>query len=258
MTWKIHAVRTTQWLLEHWLFIFLVLFGGFNLLPFLAPVAMRLGWYPVGKMIYWLYFPLCHQMAQRSFFLFGEQWMYSPYELPIAVTGNIGTDTWAFKQFVGSETIGWKVAWSDRMVYMYGGTWLAALIFGGTSRFHRVNRIPWWAFVLLLIPMAVDGGTHMLSDYIGGMFDGFRYTNVWLRDLTTNSLPERFYAGDHFGSFNAWMRLISGLGFGIGLVWLTFPFIHQDMCYNARLLQRKLDHLSPGRDDNASAVPLHE
>jgi hypothetical protein len=43
----------------------------FNALPFLAPVFMKLGLEGIGRAIYLIYWPLCHQMAQRSFFLFG-------------------------------------------------------------------------------------------------------------------------------------------------------------------------------------------
>jgi hypothetical protein len=51
--------------------------------------------------------------------------------------------------------------------------------------------------------MLVDGITHTLSDMAGGIAGGFRYTNVWLADLTGNVLPTWFYQGDAFGSFNS-------------------------------------------------------
>ena len=62
---KLLMIQATRWVLDHWLSLFLVLFGIFNVLPFLAPVAMRLGWNSVGDLIYLVYAPLCHQMAQR-------------------------------------------------------------------------------------------------------------------------------------------------------------------------------------------------
>ena len=35
-----------------------------------------------------------------------------------------------------------------------------------------------------------------------------------------------YYQGDAFGSFNSWMRLITGLLFGIALVGIAFPYIN--------------------------------
>ena len=71
-----------------------------------------------------------------------------------------------------------------------------------------MKRLPWWGFVLLLLPMAFDGGTHFISDIIGGIGGGFRYSNLWLAVLTGNVFPATFYVGDALGSFNSWMRFV--------------------------------------------------
>lgn len=233
-------MRSTQWMLQHWMGIFVVLFGLFNLLPFLAPVLAQLGVNPAADLIYMLYAPLCHQMAHRSFFLFGDQVMYSPEQLPLSLTGDLTGNMLALKQFRGGDVIGWKVAWSDRMVYMYGAMWLFALLYAAESRNYRVRRLPIWAFLFLMLPMALDGTTHMVSDFGGGLFSGFRYTNEWLANLTAHTLPEWFYVGDTWGSFNAWMRLVSGLGFGAAIIGLTFPMIAREMRYNSQLLDEKI------------------
>jgi hypothetical protein len=34
-----------------------------------------------------------------------------------------------------------------------------------------------------------------------------------------------YLSGQVLGSFNSWIRLLSGLAFGIACVWLTFPYI---------------------------------
>jgi hypothetical protein len=34
-----------------------------------------------------------------------------------------------------------------------------------------------------------------------------------------------FYAADAIGSFNWWMRLITGIIFGVGIVWLAYPHL---------------------------------
>src|SRR5207249_3738719 len=158
---------------------------------------------------------LCHQMAQRSFFLFGAQPMYNLNQLPITLTNNEVANMQAMRDFIGSPALGWKVAWSDRMVSMYGGIWLAGMVFGLLRHRRNIRPLHWFGFGLLLLPMAIDGGTHWISDVAGGMESGFRYDNQWLTNLTGNALPHWFYYGDAPGSFNSWMRLITGLLFGL-------------------------------------------
>mgnify|MGYP005843575383 FL=1 len=225
---------------RHWLLIFLVAFGLFNLLPFLAPVAMHLGWTPVGEGIYTVYSTLCHQMAQRSFFLFGPAGMVNLDQLPVALTGDTAANMLLLRDFKGSQTLGWKVAWSDRMVYMYGSLWLAGMAYGLLARARPLRRLPLWLFVLLLLPMALDGGTHVISD-LAGLTAGFRYHNTWLADLTGNALPASFYAGDAFGSFNSWMRLVSGVLFGIASAGLALPILDREMRLTTQLLTEKLE-----------------
>ena len=77
------------------------------------------------------------------------------------------------------------------------------------------------------LPMIIDGGTHLLSDIQAGpnFGTGFRDTNVWLAQLTNQAFPASFYAGDALGSFNSWMRLLSGILFGVASIWLAFPFV---------------------------------
>jgi len=188
------------WGLKHWVLLFIVLFGFVNILPFIAPVFMTLGWTEPANFIYTIYSPLCHQMAQRSFFLFGEQPMYNITEMPITLIGNILTDMTTLRTFIGS-------------------------------------------FVLLLAPITIDGMTHMFSDINGGLLADFRYYNQWLVDLTGNILPSWFYAGDAFGSFNSWMRFISGFTFGFGCVWLVFPHLNQSISETILRLQMKLQHV---------------
>jgi hypothetical protein len=72
--------------------------------------------------------------------------------------------------------------------------------------------------------MGVDGVTHMVGDLFG-IGQGFRDTNTWLAIMTNNAYPDSFYAGDALGSFNSWMRWISGILFGLGIVWYGFPYL---------------------------------
>ena len=232
-------VRVSLWLFEHWVAVFSLVFGAFVIAPFLAPIFMHLGWYGPGQAIYLIYSTMCHQMAQRSFFLFGPQPMYNIAQLPITMTGNEVVDMLALRNFIGSADLGWKVAWSDRMVYLYGGVWLGGLAFG-VLRNRNIQPLHWITVALLALPIVVDGGTHAISDFTGGLVNGFRYSNQWLASLTGNTLPSWFYAGDAFGSLNSWARLISGLLFGVARVWLAFPYVDRGLRDSAATLQLKL------------------
>ena len=68
------------------------------------------------------------------------------------------------------------------------------------------------------------GSTHFVSD-LAGLSQGFRDTNAWLAVLTGNGLPAAFYAGDALGSFNSWMRLITGALFGISIGFWALPYL---------------------------------
>jgi uncharacterized membrane protein len=216
--------REIRW--PDWLAIVVVVLALFNGLPFLAPVFMKLGWETLGRGIYFAYGMLCHQMAQRSFFLFGPAGfqMYNIADLPVQATGR-GAE-WTLRQFLGSQALGWKVAWSDRMVAMFLSPLLVAIIYAVARRLRPAIRpLPWRAFFLFILPMALDGVSHMISDVGSGIGLGFRDSNVWLAALTNRALPAWFYAGDALGSFNSWMRLLSGLSFGIGLGWIIYPMM---------------------------------
>ncbi len=78
----------------------------------------------------------------------------------------------------------------------------------------------------------------MISDFYG-IGQGFRDSNSWLAILTNNICPATFYAGDALGSFNSWMRLITGIPFGLGIVWFGFPFVEEAFNDTARLLETK-------------------
>jgi hypothetical protein len=66
--------------------------------------------------------------------------------------------------------------------------------------------------------MVIDGVSHIISE-ITGYQEGFRFANHWLAVLTSNQLPAAFYSGNMLGSFNWWMRMITGAMAGLGLAW---------------------------------------
>ncbi len=91
-----------------------------------------------------------------------------------------------------------------------------------------------------MLPMAIDGTSHLISD-LPGVEQGFRSTNAWLAALTGNTLPAWFYVGDALGSFNSWMRLISGVLFGLGAVWFLFPILERGAAADRLLQQARQD-----------------
>jgi uncharacterized membrane protein len=210
--------------LHLWVILFGVGAGVYVWLPFLAPVFMHWGWTGPAKAIYFVYSWLCHQLPERSFFLFGPTLTVSLAQVHEAwqTTAN----PLILRQFTGSPELGWKVAWSDRMVWMYTSAWLFGLLWYPLRR--RLGRLPWWGLALLLLPMALDGASHFVSD-LAGIGQGFRQDNAWLAAFTQVALPESFYAGDAWGSFNSLMRLLSGLFFGLGIVWFAFPYLEESL-----------------------------
>jgi uncharacterized membrane protein len=218
----------SNWIRRHWFLLFISIIGVYVGLPWLAPVFMELGWTNAGNAIYLIYMTQCHQLPQRSFFLFGDKAMYALSDVQSAWKNS--ANPLVLRQFVGNSELGWKVAWSDRMVYMYTSVILWGVILFYPRR-SKLKPLPWWGFLLLLLPMAIDGGTHFISDIVGGIGSGFRDSNIWLSSLTGNTFPATFYTGDALGSFNSWMRLVTGILFALGVVWFIFPY-----------LQRSFDH----------------
>ncbi|MCB2160491.1 DUF2085 domain-containing protein [bacterium] len=134
------------------------------------------------------------------------------------------TNPLLLRGFIGNPEMGWKVAWSDRMVSMYTSILFVSWIWYPFRK--KLSGFQLWAFILFIIPMALDGTTHMVSD-IAGIGQGFRDHNTWLAEITNFKYAVTFYTGENLGSFNSWMRLISGISFGIGVVLFGFPYLNE-------------------------------
>jgi len=228
-----HAQSAVLWLARHWLAVFNIAWGIFVILPWLAPILMRFGLTGPAQAIYFGYSFVCHQLPERSYFLFGSQPSY-----PLAAINRVwpGTDPLTLRQFIGNAEFGYKVAWSDRMVSLYTGIWIGSLIFALVRR--RLRPISLLTYVLLALPMAIDGTSHLISD-LWGIGQGFRDSNEWLAALTHHVLPTWFYAGDALGSFNSWMRLITGLLFGLGTAALLLPYLEPSFAQMREQLERQ-------------------
>lgn len=214
--------RLLEKISRHWLLFVSLLVGIYVGLPFLAPVFMHIGWQGLGRAIYTIYSFLCHQLPERSYFLFGKQISYSIPEIQSAWQNT--DDFMVLRKFIGNPEMGWKMAWSDRMVAMY--TLILPFGFLWSILQKKLKKLPWWGLILFLLPMAVDGTTHMISDF-AGIGQGFRDTNSWLAVLTNQAFRPEFYAGDALGSFNSIARILSGVFFAAGVVWFLYPYLDE-------------------------------
>lgn len=149
--------RITRWVTRiahavsvHWLLMLNLAMGLWVGLPFLAAVVARAGYTRGAQLLYWFFQPLCHQIPERSFFLFGRQWTYSYEELSRLLGGAAVPQRW-----IGEPEIGFKVAICERDVAIYATVLLAGLVFGLVRQ--RAKPLRPKVFGLLIVPMAVDG-----------------------------------------------------------------------------------------------------
>jgi uncharacterized membrane protein len=246
LTLAVGVQKTITYVGRHWLALVNLFCGVLFGLPWLAPIMMKVGASGPARVIYLVYSFLCHQLADRSFFLFGPKWMYSSADLlPYAPAA----DTWlGLRAFVGLPALGYKVAWSDRMVALYGGLFLGGLMFALLRCWLHAPR--WRTVALMTLPMVVDGATHWASDLVG-LGRGFRDSNAWLATLTANLLPQAFYLGNSLGSFNSWMRLTTGLFFGLAVAWAVYPRLEEVVNEQARMRSAHATLVRPGQESIA-------
>jgi uncharacterized membrane protein len=184
--------RFANWIVKHWLAILNILFLVYVGLPFLAPMLMEVGAELPARVIYTIYRPACHQLPERSFFLFGESPVYSRAELPangVADSNNV----FVRRNYIGDESHGYKVAICERDVAIYGSMFLMGLLFA-LMRGHLPRLKAKW-LLLFALPMILDGGTQLI---------GLR-SSSWQ------------------------LRLITGGLFGVGLIWFAYPYIEESM-----------------------------
>jgi uncharacterized membrane protein len=160
-------------LARHWLAVFNVLTGLYVLLPLLAPVLMAAGAPQVGRLIYFAYRPACHQLPERSFFLFGSQPSYTLDELWAMGAVDRADGLLARQRFLGTDQIGWKMAICQRDIAMYGALFVGGFLFGLLRKYVRPLSL--LGYVLCLVPMFIDGSTQLV---------GLRESTALLRVLT--------------------------------------------------------------------------
>lgn len=149
------ALLLVNWLVRHLLLLLTFALALYALLPLFAPVLMYVGHERAAKGIYLLFRPLCHQLPERSFFLFGPQPVYSIAELSAALGGAVPV------RYIGDARLGYKMAVCQRDVAIYGSMFLAMVAYGPWA--GRLRRWPLWALAVCAAPMAIDGGGQLVG-----------------------------------------------------------------------------------------------
>jgi len=211
---------------RHWLAILNTIVFLYVGLPFLAPVLMKAGMEGPARLIYTVYSPVCHQLAFRSWFLFGEQAAYPralartsliPYG---QATGLDENDLAAARALVGNQQLGFKVALCERDVAIYGGILIGGLVFALVR--GRLKPLPIWAWLVFgVMPMAIDGGTQFIAGFPG--------------------VP----AGWPIRESTPLLRTVTGLLFGLLNVWLAYPYLEESMAQTRTAASVKLAGSDP-------------
>jgi len=142
-------------LAKHWLLITNTVIGLYTAVPILAPVLMAAGYTAAARLIYLLCSPLCHQLPERSFFLFGLQATYTLGELERLTEASVPL------RYIGSPALGYKLAVCQRDIAIYLAALLAGLAFALLRRQLRPLSVK--AFILLCVPIALDGLGQLLA-----------------------------------------------------------------------------------------------
>lgn len=194
----------------------------FVMIPFLAPILEKKGYDAPAHVIYKVYSVLCHQLAFRSFYLFGDQ-LYYPRELAQIdsvmtyeiATGKPISDLTYARSFVGDKQLGYKVALCERDIAIYG----SLAVFGFAFQLFRkkLKQLPWYLwFVVALLPIAVDGFSQ-----IPGLSSGWP---AWVPIRESTPI----------------LRVLTGTLFGAGTGWYMFPLMEESMKETRIIVNRKL------------------
>ena len=215
--------RFNYWLSRHYLAILSIGVFIYVSIPFLAPVLMKAGLTGPASVIYKVYGVACHQLAYRSWFLFGEQAAYPRQAAGLdryisfeQATGMDSTDYFAAREFVGNDAMGYKMALCERDIAIYLSILLFGIIYGLTGK--RLPALPAVVWILVwILPIAIDGLSQLLSQPPFSMFP-YRESTPFLRSLT-------------------------GFLFGFMTAWFAYPIVEASMAETRRYMSIKFERL---------------
>ncbi len=227
--------RINVWLLKfsrRWLRGALIIIGLYAGLPYATPVMMKIGLDGPARVLYTLYSPMCHQMAFRSIFLFGDQLFYPraaagtdlvPFEtyaaqLPqfdsVDLQGFDSRLVFAARDFVGNGQMGYKMTLCARDSAIYTFLFLGGLIYSIPYVRRRIRPVPIWLYLFLgLGPIGIDGVSQLLS---------YAPFSLWPVRETTPIF-----------------RVATGAIFGLMNAWLAFPYLEQSFRETRQALELK-------------------
>jgi uncharacterized membrane protein len=140
-----------SFLMDHWATVLTAMLGLLVFAALSVPFLSYFGLDGISKQIFFSLHAVCAQIPSHSFYVFGHQ-----------------------------------LGMCARNLSIYAAMFLGSLIFVLSKK--RLPGIPWWLWVLMVLPLAVDGTTQMF---------GWRESTWELRVLT----------GSLFGLANVWFAL---------------------------------------------------
>ncbi len=189
---------------RHWIRYLVTALLVYSGLPVLAPLLKAAGFDGAAQMLYTPYKAMCHTYGFRSFYLFGEQAVYSRDEFERVSGIDTGTNAGllAARNFQGDAQTGYKIAICQRDMAIYPAMALGGGLYGLWR--GRMRKLPWWLFVLIGVgPIGLDGFSQLLSQ------------------PPFNLLPYRE---------SVWqLRVLTGALFGFSAAWLVFPLLAAGM-----------------------------
>lgn len=147
-----------NFVMEYWALMITVVLGIIVFAALSVPFLSYMGLDSISKPIFYMLHMICAQIPAHSFYVLGHQ-----------------------------------LGMCARNFSIYTAMFIGSLAFVLSKK--RLPGIPWWLWVLMMIPMALDGTTQM----------------VGLRESTWE------------------LRVITGTLFGLGNVWFVLPFIQKTL-----------------------------
>ena len=154
-----------DFLMEYWAHMVTIVLGALVLCAIAVPFLSYFGLDSIAKPIFFALHFVCAQIPAHSFYVFGHQ-----------------------------------LGLCERNFSIYTSMFIGSLIFLLTKK--RMPGIPWWLWMLFMLPMALDGTTQMFgwreSDWILRVVTGtlFGVGNIWFalpmmqKSLTETMLPQ--------------------------------------------------------------------
>src|SRR5258708_27425520 len=161
---KQYARKLNDFLLSQWANMITILLGILVAMALSVPFLSYFGLDTISKPIFYSLHTVCAQIPSHSFFILGHQ-----------------------------------LGMCARNFSIYMSMFLGSLVFSLSKK--RVPGIPWWLWLLMILPMAVDGTTQMF---------GLR-ESTWV------------------------LRLITGTLFGLGSVWFVLPMMQKTILESINL-----------------------